>query len=131
MSEVEQDNAGKIAIVGMHIRVPGADSLDRYWKNLRDGICSITFFDDDELLKAGMPSEMVKDPNLVKANGFLDGIDKFDADFFDMTPKEVEILDPQHRLMMEGVWKGLEHAAIDPYGFPGRIGLYGGVGFNG
>jgi len=131
MSEVEQENAGTIAIVGMHIRVPGADSLDSYWKNLKDGICSITFFDDDELLKAGMAPEMVEDPNLVKANGFLDGIDKFDADFFDMTPKEVEILDPQHRLMMEGVWKGLEHAAIDPYGFPGRIGLYGGVGFNG
>jgi len=120
-----------IAVVGMHIRVPGADSLNQYWTNLRDGIDSITFFSDDELRAAGVDDRTLNDPDYVKAAGKLDGIEDFDASFFDMTPKEAEILDPQHRLLMEGVWRALEHAAIDPEQYPGRIGLYAGVGFNG
>lgn len=120
-----------IAVVGMHIRVPGADSLNQYWANLRDGIESITFFSDDELRAAGVDDKTLNDPDYVKASGMLNGIEDFDASFFDMTPKEAEILDPQHRLLMEGVWKALEHAAIDPERYPGRIGLYAGVGFNG
>ena len=120
-----------IAVVGMHIRVPGADSLESFWNNLRDGVESITFFSDDELRTAGVDEQTLSDPDYVKAAGKLDGIEDFDASFFDMTPKEAQILDPQHRLLMEGVWKALEHAAIDPQRYPGRIGLYGGVGFNG
>lgn len=120
-----------IAVVGMHVRVPGADSLNQYWTNLRDGVESITFFSDDELRAAGVDGKMLNDPDYVKAAGRLDGIEDFDASFFDMTPKEAEILDPQHRLLMEGVWRALEHAAIDPERYPGRIGLYAGVGFNG
>jgi acyl transferase domain-containing protein len=131
MSSHSSNYEDSIAVVGMHIRVPGADSLNQYWTNLRDGIESITFFSDDELRKAGVDEQTLKNPDYVKASGKLDGIEDFDASFFDMTPKEAEILDPQHRLLMEGVWKALEHAGIDPERYSGRIGLYAGVGFNG
>ncbi len=120
-----------IAIVGMHVRVPGATSLAQFWSNLRDGVESITFFSDEELRTAGVDEATLANPDYVKALGRLTGIDLFDAAFFNLTPREAEILDPQHRLLLEGVWRALEHAAIDPERYPGRIGLFGGVGLNG
>lgn len=122
------DNA--IAIVGMYLRVPGADGLIPFWDNLKHGRESITFFSDDELIHAGVPSELLSHPDYVKASGRLNDIELFDASFFDMTPREAEILDPQHRILLEGVWRSLEHAGIDPQKYPGRIGLFAGVGFN-
>lgn len=127
----QRDPSDVIAIVGMSVRVPGADSLEKFWENLKNGTESITFFDDDRLRAAGVDEATLSDPAYVKAMGRLDDIDLFDARFFDMTPNEAAILDPQHRVLLEGVWRALEHAAIDPERFPGRIGLYAGVGFNG
>ncbi|MEX2601490.1 MAG: polyketide synthase, partial [Balneolaceae bacterium] len=124
------DAPESIAIVGMSLRVPGADSLETFWKNLRDGRETITFFTDEELRSAGVDEATLSSPEYVKAMGRLEDVEMFDARFFDMTPKEAEILDPQHRVLMEGVWRALEHAAIDPERYPGRIGLYAGVGFN-
>jgi acyl transferase domain-containing protein len=123
------DNA--IAIVGMYARVPGADGLDAFWNNLEHGVDSITHFTDNELRNVGVDEQTLRDPDYVKASGRLDGVELFDAPFFDMTPREVEILDPQHRILLEGVWRALEHAGVDPQRYPGRIGLFAGVGFNG
>lgn len=119
-----------IAIVGMYLRVPGSDGLSSFWENLKNGTESITFFTDDELIRAKVPKQQIAHPDYVKASGRLADIDMFDADFFDMTPREAEILDPQHRILLEGAWRSLEHAGIDPQRYPGRIGLYAGVGFN-
>lgn len=125
------DPSELIAIVGMSLRVPGADTLESFWQNLRNGRETITFFTDDELRNAGVDETTLSSPNYVKAMGRLEDVEMFDARFFDMTPKEAEILDPQHRVLMEGVWRALEDAAIDSERYPGRIGLYAGVGFNG
>jgi len=57
-----------IAVVGMNIKVPGADSLNQYWTNLRDGIESITFFSDDELRAAGVDDKTLNDPKYVKSS---------------------------------------------------------------
>lgn len=127
----QADNSEIIAITGMSLRVPGADSPDQFWQNLKNGTESITFFNDDQLRSAGVDEALLVNPDYVKAMGRLEGVELFDARFFDMTPKEAEILDPQHRVLMEGVWRALENAAIDPERYSGRIGLYAGVGFNG
>ncbi|CAK0767361.1 phthiocerol/phenolphthiocerol synthesis type-I polyketide synthase E [Gammaproteobacteria bacterium] len=120
-----------IAIVGMYVRVPGAETLTQFWSNLRTGVESITFFSDDELRASGVDETTLANPHYVKAMGQLPGIELFDATFFNLTPREVEILDPQHRLLLKGVWRALEHAAIDPERYAGRIGLFAGVGLNG
>lgn len=119
-----------IAIVGMYVRVPGADGLDAFWKNLESGTECITQFSEEELIQAGVDPMELNHPDYVKASGRLDDVELFDADFFDMTPREAEVLDPQHRILLEGVWRALEHAGVDPARYPGRIGLYAGVGFN-
>ncbi|HBL27460.1 MAG TPA: hypothetical protein DD490_11550, partial [Acidobacteria bacterium] len=72
----------------MSLRVPGAASLEAYWRNLRDGVCSISFFTQEELRAAGIPAETLRDPSYVGARGVPDGVDLFDAELFGFTPRE-------------------------------------------
>ena len=68
-----------IAIVGLACRFPGAPSAEQFWRNLRDGVESITFFTDDELRAAGADPSQAR---FVGAKGVLDQADCFDAGFF-------------------------------------------------
>jgi acyl transferase domain-containing protein/acyl carrier protein len=127
----QEQGIDPIAVVGMSVRVPGADTLEQYWANLRDGVESITFFSDAELLAAGVPAADLANPDYVRACGALRDVEHFDADFFSFTPREAETLDPQHRIFLECAWRALEHAGCDPQRYDGRIAVYGGVGLNG
>ncbi|MDZ7949851.1 type I polyketide synthase [Nostoc sp. DedQUE09] len=117
----------EIAIIGMAVRFPGANQVDSFWQNLRDGVESISFFTDEELISAGIDSALLNDPNYVKASGVLEDIDLFDASFFGFSPREAEITDPQHRLFMECVWSSLENAGYNSETYSGKIGLFAGV----
>ncbi|MDZ8093949.1 MAG: SDR family NAD(P)-dependent oxidoreductase [Nostoc sp. DedQUE05] len=120
----------EIAIIGMSGRFPGAKTLDEFWQNCCNGVESISFFSDEELELAGIDSSSLNDANYVKASGILSDIDLFDAAFFDISPKEAQILDPQHRLFLECAWETLENAGYDPANYTGLIGVYAGMGMN-
>lgn len=119
-----------IAIVGLAVRFPGADSVEAFWRNLRDGAESVSFFSDDELRAAGIAPATVADPRYVKANGVLRDADKFDAAFFGMTPREAEATDPQHRVFLELAWEAMERAGYDAARTPGRVGVFAGAGMS-
>jgi phthiocerol/phenolphthiocerol synthesis type-I polyketide synthase E len=119
-----------VAVIGMALRLPGARSIDEFWENLCAGRESITFFSDEELLNAGIAPSDLQNPNYVKAAAILDSIESFDAKFFGFSPREAEIIDPQHRLFLTCCWEALESAGYNPYKFPGRIGVFAGAGFN-
>lgn len=123
-------NEFDVAIIGMAGRFPAAKNVAEFWDNIKNGIECITFFNDDELIQAGIDPELLKNPNYVKARGILDNVDKFDAQLFGLFPREAELLDPQHRLFLECAWEALENAGYDPDRYPGLIGAYGGVGMN-
>lgn len=116
-----------IAIIGMSCRFPGAKNVDEFWRNLRDGVESISFFSDQELEAAGIDSAMLHAPNYVKAKPVLEDIESFDAAFFKINPREAELLDPQQRLFLECAWEVLEDAGYDPEIYGGEIGVYAGV----
>jgi acyl transferase domain-containing protein len=116
-----------IAVIGMVCRFPGADNLDEFWRNLHDGVESVTFFTDEELQAFGVDPAALRAPNFVKAAPVLRGIAMFDAAFFGYSPREAELLDPQHRLFLECTWGALEHAGYDPGRYEGLIGVYGGT----
>ncbi len=118
-----------VAIVGMAGRFPGARDVDAFWHNLCEGVESITFFTDDELAER-VPGEVLADPRYVRARGVLDGAEDFDASFFGFTPREAEVMDPQHRLFLECAYEALENAGYDTRRYDGKIGLYVGVGMN-
>ncbi|MEO0800998.1 MAG: beta-ketoacyl synthase N-terminal-like domain-containing protein [Cyanobacteria bacterium J06642_2] len=123
----ETTSADAVAIVGMTGRFPGAPTIEQFWQNLRDGVEAVKFFSDRELLDAGVDPASIANPNYVKARAVLDDIERFDAQFFDFTPREAAIADPQHRLFLECAWEALERAGYDSNAFPGRIGLFAGV----
>jgi acyl transferase domain-containing protein len=116
-----------IAVIGLVGRFPGAEDLDAFWRNLRDGTESVTFFTDEELVAFGVDPAALRAPNFIKAAPILRGIGLFDAAFFGYSPREAELLDPQHRLFLECAWEALEHAGYDPGRYEGLIGVYGGM----
>jgi amino acid adenylation domain-containing protein len=119
-----------IAIVGMGGRFPGAKGVEELWRNVVGGREGITFFTAEELLAAGADPAMVANPNYVRAKGILGDVDLFDAAFFGLNPREVELMDPQHRIFLEIAWEALEHAGWDSDRFPGLIGVYAGMSMN-
>jgi phthiocerol/phenolphthiocerol synthesis type-I polyketide synthase E len=120
----------EVAIIGMSLRFPGASSIAEYWRNLRDGVESVSFFSYEELLAAGEEPAFLSRPDFVRAYGALEGVELFDAPFFGFTPKEASITDPQHRLFLECAWEALEHAGYAPGIYRGSIGVFAGAGIN-
>ncbi|MBV9108187.1 MAG: FkbM family methyltransferase, partial [Gemmatimonadetes bacterium] len=101
-SSSNEDQPERIAVVGMACRFPGAADVAAFWRNLRDGVESISVFEGDEL--AEVDPALRAHPDFVPAAGAVDGADLFDADFFGLTPREAELTDPQHRLFLEQAW---------------------------
>ncbi|MFZ5989470.1 MAG: amino acid adenylation domain-containing protein [Bacillota bacterium] len=119
-----------IAVVSMDCRFPDADSPEAYWKNLVDGVESVVPLSDEELLKSGIPSEAINQPNYVKAASFIEDSDKFAASFFGYSAKEAAMMDPQHRVFLELCWHALEKAGFDSEQYKGSIGVFAGTTFN-
>ncbi|WP_280443471.1 polyketide synthase Pks13 [Nocardia brasiliensis] len=108
--------AHDIAIVGLSTRLPGAgDTPESTWEfliNRGDGIRDLPEGRWDEF--AGDPGAAAAIASANTLGGYLDQdvVKGFDAEFFAMSPLEVENVDPQQRLMMELTWEALEHARI-------------------
>lgn len=116
-----------IAIIGLSGRFPGAPDVETFWRNLREGVDSVSSFSTDELIAAGRDRAVVTRPDYVARRGILAGSDQFDAAFFGFSQREAEMTDPQQRLFMECAWEALETAGYDPGRFDGAIGLYAGA----
>ncbi|NJP06799.1 MAG: acyltransferase domain-containing protein [Chloroflexaceae bacterium] len=125
-----QEVSEAIAVVGMSGRFPGARNIDEFWQNLCNGVSSIVFFSGEEAIASGLDPAFVDNPNFIRAYGVLDDIELFDPAFFNMSPREARVLDPQHRLFLECSWEALEHAGYDSERYPGRIGVFAGAGMS-
>ena len=117
-----------IAIVGMSVNVPGAEGVDAYWANLRDGVSALKRRDAAELRAAGESAERMARPNYVPVTAEMPGYDMFDAEFFGFSPKDAAILDPQHRKFLEVAWEAMEQAGHMPESLSGPVGVYAGCG---
>lgn len=120
-----------LAVIGLACRFPGAHDSATFWRNLRDGVESITVLGEEDLRASGVQAHLCHDSNYVRMRGVIEGIDLFDADFFGIMPKEAELMDPQHRLFLECAWETFEHAGYDPERFKGSIGVYAGSSTSG
>jgi acyl transferase domain-containing protein len=127
---LESKESPGFAIVGMACRFPGAKDTDEFWRNLRDGVESVSFFSEQEMLESGLKPALLKNRGLVNAGVVLDDPEYFDAAFFGFNPREAEVMDPQHRVFLETAWQALENAGYDSEQYTGRIGVYCGVSMN-
>ncbi|MBN1489666.1 MAG: SDR family NAD(P)-dependent oxidoreductase [Phycisphaerae bacterium] len=123
-----------IAIVGMACRFPGgvADP-EAFWRLMRDGIDAVT-----EVPPSRWDVDAYYDPDPDAAGkmytrhmSYVHDIDRFDAPFFGIAPREAITMDPQQRLMLEVAWEALEHAGQAPDKLAGtNTGVFMGVGHN-
>ncbi len=125
-----EDHSGKVAIIGLAGRFPGAANIDEFWRNLAGGVESVRRFTPTELIAAGVPPEIAHNPKYVPMRAALPGADLFDAEFFGYSPKEAEIMDPQHRVFLECAWEALENAGYGPGGAALAAGVFAGCGVN-
>lgn len=126
----EEMTGMEIAIIGMDGSFPGARNIDEYWNNLCNGVESITWFSDDELMNAGVSSEDLHKPNYIKSRPILDDIEYFDASFFGISSLEAKLMDPQQRLALECAWAAIENAGYNPQKYKGNIGVFAGAKIN-
>ena len=101
---------GDIAVIGMACRFPGADSIDEFWDNLRNGRESIARFTPEELVRAGFDPALVSHPDFVGAAPVLRDARGFDATLFGYSTREAELLDPQQRIFLQVAWECMESA---------------------
>jgi len=120
----------EMAIVGLFGRFPGAKNPSELWQNLLLGKESTRPVEASDLVQAGLDPELYSDPDYVRTCFALEEAECFDAAFFGMTPREVELMDPQQRIFLECAYAALENAGYDPARYPGKIGVFGGVGRN-
>ncbi len=127
----ESNSLGAVAIVGMSGRFPGAKDMDSFWENLKNGIESVKFFGREELIKMGISENLIDNPRFVAADAILDGMEDFDASFFDYSAREAEIMDPQHRLFLEAAYEVLESAGYNSELYDGRVAVFGSANLSG
>lgn len=128
------NTAKDIAIVGMALKLPQADSPEEFWDNIVSGTDSIRSFPASRvpdihsyLQYLGMSPDEIQ----FNENAYLDEIDKFDYAYFKMSPKEASLTDPNHRLFLETAWKAIEDAGYGGGKLVGsRTGVYLGLSNN-
>jgi len=120
---VEQ-NGLEIAIIGLSGRFPGSQNIQEFWQHLTQGNELISVFPETES-NGAIKEERERS---LKAGGILNDIEWFDAAFFGFSPRDAELMDPQHRLFLECAWEALENAGYDSERETRPIGVYAGVG---
>jgi acyl transferase domain-containing protein len=101
----------KIAVIGMAVRLPDADTPAAYWQAVLHGRPAVRFFDDAA-------------DGRVPAWAALDGVEYFDAPMFGYAPREAALLDPQQRVLLECAWHALEDAGYASEAQPNPVGVY-------
>ncbi|MBV9789976.1 MAG: polyketide synthase, partial [Chloroflexi bacterium] len=125
-----QEETTDIAIIGISGRFPGATSVQEFWHNIQSGSESVTVLSDEQLRAAQVGPDLFNHPRYVRSKPLLEDIELFDAGFFGYSPREAEIMDPQHRFFLECAWEVMENAGYTADTFAGAIGVYAGAGMN-
>lgn len=122
------ERPGAIAIIGMGMRLPGADNRADFWTLLEAGRDCVRDIDAARLRAFGVDPSLLQDSGFVARHGLLEDIDGFDPAPFGMSPADTLETDPQQRLLLETALTALEDACCDPER-DGPVGVYVGVGF--
>ncbi len=125
-----------IAVIGLSGRYPEAETLQDYWRNLRDGKdCIVEIPAERWRWESFYTDDREQRGHYSKWGGFIVGADEFDPQFFNVSPREAPYIDPQERMFLQHAWMAIEDAGYSrkslriPHGngLPGQIGVYAGV----
>ncbi|SMF97504.1 Acyl transferase domain-containing protein [Methylomagnum ishizawai] len=121
----------EVAVVGIACRYPQAPDKDAFWRLLREGRSGITrvpperWNPEDHCSGLSRPEQR----EAVRWGGFVAEVDRFDPLFFNLSPREAELMDPQQRLFLEEAWHAFEDAGLSDRDLKGaRCGIFIGAG---
>lgn len=115
VQRLEKERHEPIAVIGLGCRLPGgANSPEKLWELLDKGEDAIVDMVDQRWVGDDFydPDPEAVGKLYTKANGLVDDVDQFDAEFFGIAPIEATLMEPQQRLLLETTWDSLEHAGI-------------------
>jgi len=131
-------SATPIAVVGIGARYPEAQTLEQLRVIFEEGRDCVREIPSDRWPLAGF-----FEPDPVKAaerglsyakwGGFLDRVDCFDPQFFNISPREAITMDPHERLFLEVAWECIEDAGYTRRALlreKKRVGVFVGATFN-
>ncbi|WDE09237.1 acyltransferase domain-containing protein [Thalassomonas viridans] len=119
-----------IAVVGLACRFPGANNADEFWQNIAGKKEAIEQLSRQSLAEAGVAEAQLQDPAYVGAQSVLENIADFDAGFFNITPAEAELMDPQQRIFLESCYQALEDAGYASEDLTLNCGVFAGSGIS-
>jgi phthiocerol/phenolphthiocerol synthesis type-I polyketide synthase A len=132
----EKATTEPIAVVGIGCRLPGGvTNTDEFWTLLTEGASGVVRVPADRWDADALYSEDHTVPGTIcnRVGGFLTSWqpDEFDAEFFNIAPREAAAIDPQQRLLLEVTWEALENAGINPQSIKGtQTGVFIGLTTN-
>jgi phthiocerol/phenolphthiocerol synthesis type-I polyketide synthase C len=119
-----------VAIIGIGCRFPSADGPEAFWRLLAGGVDAIKEVPSDRWRLDELYDSDATAPGKMSTRwgGFLGDIDRFDATFFGIAPREAAHIDPQQRLLMEVAWEAMEDAGLPPDTLAGqKVGVFVGM----
>ena len=123
-----------IAVIGIGCRFPGsADDWESFWKLLADGRSGIREIPADRWNSDRYyhTDPSIPDAMITRGGGFVDNLDKFDARFWGITPREARRMDPQQRWLLEVAWEAIEDSGTPPQRLRGAdVGVFVGIAAN-
>lgn len=121
-------NDNKIAVVGLSGSVNGADNISELWSLLANQQEGVTFHSQEECRELGVSEAVLANDNYVPISTHIRHTDKFDPLFWNMSPNEAKLLDPQIRKFMEHCWSALESSGYITQRKSQLIGIFAGSG---
>src|SRR5690348_6583559 len=107
-----RDRAFDVAVTGLAAQLPGMPDHASWFDAIRAGRVLTRRLTREELAAAGVPTELADAPGYVPVRGVLDDVERFDHRVFGISARDAELMDPQHRLMLEVAWSALEDAGL-------------------
>jgi acyl transferase domain-containing protein len=128
LEAAEQPRTEAVAIVGVGCQLPGGvTDLSGLWRMLQARTDAIQAIPAERFQAVRPYEQSLLEP--ISQGGVVEGADRFDAEFWGISPHEAAWIDPQHRLLLECAWEALEHAGIPAERLRGsRAGVYVGIG---
>lgn len=125
-------NSNEVAIIGMAGRFSKSDTLEQFWHNLKNGSDLMEEIPESRwsIKNHYDPDKKLKDKSYCKWGSFVNHVDKFDPLFFNISPREAKMMDPQMRHLLENLYHTAEDAGIMSKLRGSNTGMYVGVCFH-
>lgn len=118
----EKRSTEKVSILGLSFTFPGENNTySSFWETLNQKKHAITKYPEDRIDLLNLSEEEIAHVS----GGFIDSIDQFDPGFFNVGLEEARAMDPQHRILLEQVWRAFEDSNINIEEYKGKkVGVF-------